>query len=65
MKGLGTMNEDKLTSAQRLRLEALNQANQLAVIGRITGDMDTVLQYAHGFENYIRTGKVTEDKDGR
>lgn len=50
------MIEDKLNTSQRIRLEALNQANSYCSMRPI--DKDTFYRIVEDFEVYIRTGNV-------
>lgn len=50
------MIDDKLTKAERLRLEALNQAGQ-SLGGPVQGaKLDEIMSRAKVFEHYIKTG---------
>lgn len=51
---------DQLTRDERLRLEALSQANH-CIMGR--GDHSTVMIVAQLFETYIRTGTNLADAE--
>jgi len=52
------MSEDKLSKKERLRLEALNQANLLFAHSG-GGSQHQVLNLTIAFEKYIRTGEAT------
>lgn len=52
------MIEDKLSTDQRIRLEALAQANN-SLAGTLSRSPTLVVERAKAFENYIRHGEGT------
>ncbi len=63
INGLQT-HRDKLSRDERIRLEAVNQANQVVMRFKPSphnlSAFEETIYYAKEIENFIRTGKITE-----
>lgn len=55
------MNEDKLTPAQRIRLEALNQAVAASTLKQAPSSVDEIMVIAKRFERWIVKGQDNGD----